>query len=83
LADGLIWVDQIASDLNLTLVPTTTLAVGLPIVTTPTGDLAINSLFNGTTATENVNFAFASAQTGQNAAGEFGEVLPKGIDYPC
>jgi phospholipase/lecithinase/hemolysin len=75
-ADGLIWVDQIALDLNLNLLPATTLSVGLPIVAAPTGEITINSLFNGATTTESVNFAFGGAQTGQNAAGEFGEAIP-------
>jgi phospholipase/lecithinase/hemolysin len=75
-ADGLIWVDQIALDLNLNLLPATTLSVGLPIVATPTGEITLNSLFNGATTTENVNFAFGGAQTGQNAAGEFADIIP-------
>ena len=75
-ADGPIWVDEIAQSLNLNLVPATTLSVGLPIVATPTGEVEINSLFNGATTAESVNFAFGGAQTGQGPAGEFGEVIP-------
>ncbi len=56
-ADGPIWVDEIAQYLNLNLVPATTLSIELPIVARPTGDLAINSLFNGATTAESVNFA--------------------------
>ncbi len=75
-ANGPIWVDDIALNLGLTLVPATTLAVGSAIIVTPTGDLGVNSQFNGATTAQNVNFAFGGAQTGQNATGEFGEALP-------
>ncbi|MGB3535275.1 MAG: SGNH/GDSL hydrolase family protein [Microcoleaceae cyanobacterium] len=75
-ANGLIWVDRVANHLNLNLVPATTLSVGLPIVATLTGEISLNSVFNGATTTESVNFAFGGDQTEQTSSGEFGDVIP-------
>ncbi len=62
-SNGPLWVDYIAENLGLTLTPSTELAVGTPINTTPNG-FGINFSYGGATTTQSVNFAIGGAETG-------------------
>lgn len=64
-SNGPIWLDEIAPQLGLTtpLIPATKLAVGGPIILTPSGP-TINFNYGGATTTNNVDFAFGGAETG-------------------
>ena len=72
-ADGLVWVDFVAQDLKLNLIPSTDLPVS-PIAITP--EPGINFDFQGETAFNSVNFAYGGAQTGLFGAGGVGELVP-------
>ncbi len=69
-SNGLVWVDYLAQEIGLTLTPSTELSVLFPgspkqsPLTQLNGELIISPFFNGTTATQSVNFAFGGAQTG-------------------
>ena len=81
-SNGPIWVDNLAEDLGLTITPYTELPVfspELPLassVTLISSSLEGSPFLNGATTTSSVNFAFGGAQTGENGAGEFGDVIP-------
>ena len=72
-ADGEIWVDFIAEELELDIIPSTELTT-LPITLIP--EPGINFDFDGTTAFNSVNFAYGGAQTGRFGAGEVGSFIP-------
>jgi phospholipase/lecithinase/hemolysin len=69
-SNGPIWVDYVADALNLTVTPSTELAVPFPVTITPTGELGINFFFNGATTTQSVNFAFGGAKAGLDNIGD-------------
>ncbi|WP_017316693.1 SGNH/GDSL hydrolase family protein [Mastigocladopsis repens] len=69
-SNGLIWVDYLADALGVNLTPSTNLAVGSPITITPSGEFGVNSLFNGATTTQSVNFAFGGATSGLGNASD-------------
>ena len=71
-ADGLVWVDFLAQELELNLIPSTELPPS-PITLTPPG---INFDFGGATAFNSVNFAYGGAQTGAFGAGGVGTLIP-------
>jgi phospholipase/lecithinase/hemolysin len=99
-SNGLVWVEQLATELNLDPIPSTELSVTFPgseinfpltvdfndelnlrgVQAPPFegGDspLQVSPYFNGNTTEQSVNFAFGGAQTGENGAGEFGELIP-------
>ena len=84
-SNGLVWVEELATELNLDLIPSTDLSVIFPLlnINSPFNlsfsdglDLAVNSNFNGKTTEESVNFAFGGAQTGAEGAGEHGDRIP-------
>lgn len=62
-SNGPLWVEYVAKNLGLTLTPSTELAVGAPINTTPNG-FGINFSYGGATTTQSVNFAIGGAETG-------------------
>lgn len=62
-SNGPLWVEYVAENLGATLTPSTELAVGAPINTTPNG-FEINFSYGGATTTQSVNFAIGGAQTG-------------------
>ncbi len=72
-ADGLVWTDFLAQELELDLIPSTELASS-PITLLP--EPGINFNFAGATAVNSVNFAFGGAQTGFFGAGELGSGIP-------
>lgn len=72
-ADGLVWVDFLARELELDLIPSTELTPN-PINLTPVP--GINFDFDGATAFNSVNFAYGGAQTGLFGAGEVGTLIP-------
>ena len=70
-SNGPVWVEYLASNLGINLIPSTELAVGSPIAVIPNGEIGVNFLFNGATTTQSVNFAFGGAQSGlENASDE-------------
>ena len=86
-SNGLVWVEELATELNLDLIPSTELSTIFPAlnINSPIGfsfdfssgpDLAVNSDFDGRTIEESVNFAFGGAQTGAKGAGEYGDLIP-------
>ena len=84
-SNGLVWVENLAMELDVDLIPSTELAVIFPglNINSPFNfsfdngfDLTINSDFNGRTTSESVNFAFGGAQTGEEGAGEYGDLIP-------
>ena len=86
-SNGLVWVEELATELNLDLIPSTELSTIFPAldINSPIGfsfdfssgpDLAVNSDFDGRTIEESVNFAFGGAQTGAEGAGEYGDLIP-------
>ena len=81
-SNGLNWTDYLAQDLGIDLKASTTLSVLSPQTPIPSPIAFINNqpvispFFNGATATNSVNFAFGSAQTGKFGAGDFGEAVP-------
>lgn len=72
-ANGLVWVDFLAQELELDLIPSTELTPS-PITLFP--QPGINFNFDGATIDNSVNFAFGGAQTGFFGAGETGELIP-------
>ncbi|MGK7951609.1 MAG: SGNH/GDSL hydrolase family protein [Xenococcaceae cyanobacterium] len=72
-ADGLVWVDFLARELELDLIPSTELTPN-PINLTPVP--GINFDFDGATAFNSVNFAYGGAQTGLFGAGDLGTLIP-------
>ena len=72
-ANGLVWVDFLAQELELDLIPSTELTPS-PITLTPVP--GINFDFNGTTLLNSVNFAYGGAQTGLSGAGSAGTLIP-------
>ena len=66
-ADGIVWVENLAADLGLTIIPSTELSAAQPL-------LASN--FDGATTTQSVNFAYGGAQTGTEGAGDLGNFIP-------
>ena len=84
-SNGLVWVEQLAAELDLSLTPSTELSVLFPgsrfnfPVTINFDDginLEVSPYFNGSTTNQSVNFAFGGAQTGENGAGDFGDLIP-------
>ncbi|MBE9047700.1 hypothetical protein IQ255_25415 [Pleurocapsales cyanobacterium LEGE 10410] len=84
-SNGLVWVERLAAELDVDLIPSTELAVIFPglNLNSPVNlsfsdgfGLEINSNFKGRTTEESVNFAFGGAQTGAEGAGENGELIP-------
>ncbi len=81
-SNGPIWVENLTEDLGLTLTPSTELSVlnprfPLPSPVTLTSEgVEVSPFFNGATTNSSVNFAFGGAQTGENGAGEFGDLIP-------
>lgn len=84
-SNDLVWVERLAAELNVDLVPSTELSVifpGLNISSPLSFDfsdgfsLGVSSFFNGKTTEESVNFAFGGAQTGEQGAGEYGNLIP-------
>ena len=72
-ADGLVWVDFLAQELELDLIPSTELTPS-PITLIP--EPGINFDFGGATAINSVNFAYGGAQTGLFGAGAVGNLIP-------
>ena len=66
-SDGPVWVEDLAADLGLTIIPSTELSAPQPLIA-PT--------FNGATTTQSVNFAYGGAQTGIEGAGDLGNFIP-------
>lgn len=84
-SNGLVWVEELAMELDVNLIPSTELSVIFPglNLNSPFNfsfdngfDLTVNSDFNGRTTSESVNFAFGGAQTGEEGAGEYGNLIP-------
>ena len=84
-SNGFVWVERLATELDIDLIPSTDLSVIFPglNINSPFSfsfsdgfGLAVNSDFNGSTTEESVNFAFGGAQTGEEGAGEFGDLIP-------
>ena len=86
-SNGLVWVENLATELNLDLIPSTELSTIFPALSIDSPisfgfnfssgpDLAVNSDFDGSTIEESVNFAFGGAQTGAEGAGEYGDLIP-------
>lgn len=84
-SNGLVWVERLATELDIDLIPSTDLSVIFPglNINSPFNfsfsdgfGLTVNSDFNGKTTEESVNFAFGGAQTGEVGAGEFGDLIP-------
>ncbi|MGF1481175.1 MAG: SGNH/GDSL hydrolase family protein [Cyanophyceae cyanobacterium] len=75
-SNGLVWIDFLAQDLGIELVPVTELPDS-PITLVPPG---INLDFNGLTAANSVNFAFGGAQTASFDPGAFGVSIPSLLD---
>lgn len=69
-SNGPIWVDYLADALDLSVTPSSELAVPFPITITPTGELGVNFFFNGATTTQSVNFAFGGAKAGLDNVGD-------------
>lgn len=69
-SDGPVWVENLAADLGLTIIPSTEL-----FVSNPQQPLLFSS-FDGATTTQSVNFAYGGAQTGTEGAGDLGNFIP-------
>ena len=69
-SNGPIWVEDLASELGLTLIPSTQLLVGSSV----TSSLQINYNYGGATASNSVDFAFGGAESGTSNIG--GSQLP-------
>ena len=63
-SNGPNWIDDLASALELTVTPSTQLAVGGPV----TNNLQLNYNYGGATATKSVDFAFGGATSGLDNA---------------
>ena len=69
-SNGPVWVENLATNLGLTITPSTELSVSgvqQPVFT---------SSFDGATTNQSVNFAFGGAQTGLEGAGDLGNFIP-------
>jgi phospholipase/lecithinase/hemolysin len=81
-SNGLVWVENLANDLGITLTPSTKLSVFSPDLTIPSpitildGNVAVSPFFDGSTTEKSVNFAFGSATSGEFGTGEFGTLIP-------
>lgn len=84
-SNGLVWVEQLAAELELDITPSTELSVLFPgskinfplTINFDNGlNLEVSPYFNGNTTKQSVNFAFGGAQTGENGSGEFGDLIP-------
>lgn len=84
-SNGLVWVEQLAAELDIDVTPSTELSVIFPgieinfplTINFDDGlNLEVSPYFNGNTTEQSVNFAFGGAQTGENGAGEFGDLIP-------
>ncbi|ELS04203.1 phospholipase/lecithinase/hemolysin [Xenococcus sp. PCC 7305] len=69
-SDGPVWVENLATDLGLTITPSTELS------TFSLQEPFFTSSFNGATTTQSVNFAYGGAQTGADGAGDLGNFIP-------
>lgn len=81
-SNGPIWVEYVASSLDITVTPSSQLSVlyprrplPSPITVTDNGAI-VSPFFNGTLSENSVNFAFGGSQTGTAGSGEFGEFIP-------
>ena len=72
-ADSLVWVDFLAQELDLDLIPSTELTPS-PITLTPEPGIDFN--YNGATTSNSVNFSYGGAQTGLFGAGGVGTLIP-------
>lgn len=84
-SNGLVWVEELANDLNIDLTPSTDLSVLSPKfpISSPLTfnftngiNVEVSPYFNGRTTEESVNFAFAGAKTGATGLEEFGDLIP-------
>ncbi|MGF1486410.1 MAG: SGNH/GDSL hydrolase family protein [Prochloraceae cyanobacterium] len=81
-SNGPVWVENLAANLGLSVTPSSELSVLNPLipisspVTIGLNGLEVSPYFNGATTTQGVNFAFGSAQTGQNGSGELRDFIP-------
>ena len=82
-SNGLVWVERLAAELDIELIPSTDLSVIFPglNINSPLSfsdgfGLEVNPKFDGRTTEESVNFAFGGAQTGEKGAGEYGDLIP-------
>ncbi len=84
-SNGLLWIEQLANELNIDLTPSTELSTIFPDVDTESPltfnfqngfNVEVSPYFNGKTTEESVNFAFGGAKTGIDGAGEFGDFIP-------
>lgn len=85
-----LWIDNLADELNIDLIPATELSVASPgsdvlsPVTEIEGNPAISPFFNGNTTNQSVNFAYGLAITGANGTTELGSLVPgmeKQVDF--
>ncbi len=69
-SNGLVWVDYLANNLGVNLIPSTDLAVDSPITITSNNEIGVNFLFHGATSNQSVNFAFGGATSGLEHASD-------------
>ena len=84
-SNGLVWVEELANDLDIDLTPSTDLSVFSPKfpISSPLTfnfsngiNVEVSPYFNGKTTEQSVNFAFGGAKTGATGLEEFGDLIP-------
>lgn len=81
-SNGEIWIDNLATELDLDLTPATELSVVTPgsdissPVTVVEGNPVVSPFFNGSTINQSVNFAYGLATTEIDGISELGEFIP-------
>ena len=81
-SNGELWIDRLADEFDVDLIPATELSVVSPgsevfsPVTLIEVNPAVSPFLNGNTANQSVNFAYGSASTGANGTGELGSFIP-------
>lgn len=83
-SNDLVWVERLATELDIDLTPSTELSVVSPDIEIDFPltldfddglDLKVSPYFDGNTTEQSVNFAFGGAQTGVGGAGESGDLI--------
>ncbi|MEM7591180.1 MAG: SGNH/GDSL hydrolase family protein [Cyanobacteria bacterium P01_A01_bin.83] len=83
--NGLVWVEQLAAELDIDLTPSTELSVVFPgseidfpltVSLEDEPNLEVSPYFDGNTTDQSINFAFGGAQTGEGGSGELGDLVP-------
>ena len=81
-SNGQIWVDNLANEFDVDLIPATELSVvspgsGIPSpVTLIDGSPTVSPFFDGNTIDRSVNFGYGGATTGESGTGTVGDFIP-------